>query len=225
MNYVIFGQEHIITMLFILVLCMVIPYWGSKLNTWQIQFVATLLAVLTVSVELFDDIYRFQDGRWLLIHDLPLHMCGFATFLSAYALYTRNQMSFELTFFWGMGGALQSILTPDMSRFYTPYYFYISQISHAIIILNVLWMFITFKLKIGKFAIHRTVLITLVVMLFVGIFNYFISSNYFFLCEKPGSPSPFLIGDWPVYIIFLILFGIGIMTVLDILVKRFQKFI
>lgn len=225
MNYTIFGQEHLVSMLIILMVCVMIPYWGSKLNVWQIQFVATMLAVLTISVEIFDDVYRFQDGHWLVIRDLPLHMCGFSTFLSAYALHTRSQMSFEFAFFWGIGGALQAILTPDMTRFYSPYYFYISQISHAIIILNVLWMLTIFKMKIGKFAIHRTVLLTLVLMVFVGIFNYFTSSNYFFLCEKPGGPSPFLMGEWPIYIIFLIFFGIAIMWILDVLVKRIQRFI
>jgi len=99
-------------------------------------------------------------------------------------------MNFEYAFFWGFGGAMQAILTLDMTRFYSPYYFYISQISHGIIILNVLWMLIVFKLKIGKFSIHRTVLLTLVLMVIVGIF------------------------------IFLIIFGIAIMWILDVLVKR-----
>lgn len=225
MNYIIFGPEHILSMFIILGIWVVIPFLGATLNRWQIQFVATLLAVLTVSVEFFDDLYRFQDGHWLLIRDLPLHMCGFSTFLSAYALYTRNQMSFEFAFFWGIGGALQAIITPDMSRLYSPYYFYISQISHTIIIINVLWMLTVFKLKIGKYAIHRTILLTLVLMIFVGIFNLITSSNYFFLCEKPGGPSPFLVGEWPVYIIFLIFFGIAIMWILDVLVKRIQRFI
>ena len=138
MNYIIFGPEHIASMFSILVVWVIILFWGSRLNRWQIQFVATSLAALTISVEFFDDVYRFQDGHWLLIRDLPLHICGFSTFLSAYALYTRSQMSFEFAFFWGIGGAFQAILTPDMSRFYSPYYFYISQISHAIIIINVL---------------------------------------------------------------------------------------
>jgi len=225
MDYTIFGAEHIASMLIILAVWVIIPFWGSKLNQWQIHFVATLLAVFTISVEFFDDVYRFQDGHWLLIRDLPLHMCGFSTFLSAYALYTRSQMSFEFSFFWGIGGALQAILTPDMSRFYSPYYFYISQISHAIIIINVLWMLTIFKLKVGKYAIHRTVLLTLVLMIFVGIFNLITSSNYFFLCKKPGGPSPFLVGEWPVYVIFLIFFGIVIMWILDVLVKGIQRFI
>ena len=127
MNYTNFGAEHIASMLIILVVWVVILYWGSKLNAWQIQFVATMLALLTI-----------------------------------------------------------------------------------------------FKMIIGKFAIHRTVLLTLVLMVFVGIFNFFTSSNYFFLCEKPGGPSPFLMGEWPIYVIFLIFFGIAIMWILDVLVKQIQ---
>ena len=130
MNYIFLGPEHITSMLIILAVWVITPLWGLKLNQWQIQFVATLLAVLTV-----------------------------------------------------------------------------------------------FKLKIGKYAIHRTVLLTLFLMIFISIFNYFTSSNYFFLCEKPDGPSPFLVGEWPVYVISLIFFGIAIMWILDVLVKRVQRFI
>ncbi len=225
MDYTIFGNEHLTSMLTIASSVAFILFVGRKLNVWQVQFIATFMAALTISVELFDDVYRYIDGHWLLVKDLPLHLCGFSTFLSAYALYTRNQMAFEFSFFWGMGGALQAIITPEFSRFYSPYYFYISQISHAIIIINVLWMLCIFKLKIGKYALHRTILLSLFLMIVIGVINFLLGSNYFFVCEKPNVPNPFLIGEWPVYIFFLILFGSVIMWMLDVGVKRVQKFI
>ena len=63
MSYTTFGVEHITSMLIILAVWVIIPFLGAKLNQWQIQLVATLLAVLTISVEFFDDAYRFQDGH------------------------------------------------------------------------------------------------------------------------------------------------------------------
>ena len=223
MNLVVFSNQHIISMLTILLVLVVIIMFGIKLNKWQRQFIAIILAIITISVEFFDDIYRLIDGRWLIVRDLPLHLCGFSTFLSAYALYKRSQLAFEFTFFWGIGGAIQAIVTPEVARFYTPYYFYISQISHSIIILNVLWMFIVLKMKIGHYALHRTVLLTLFLMVVIGIFNVLISANYFFLCEKPDIPNPFLIGEWPFYLISLIFFGILVMFILDIIVKNIQS--
>ena len=203
----------------------IILFVGSRLNSWQVQFFATLMVMLTISVELFDDVYRFMDGHWLLVKDLPLHLCGFSTFLSAYALYTRSQMAFEFSFFWGMGGALQAIITPEFARFYSPYYFYISQISHAIIIINVLWMLCIFKLKIGRYALHRTILLSLILMAIISVINFILGSNYFFVCEKPDVPNPLIIGEWPVYVFFLIIFGSVIMWLLDVAVKQVQKFI
>ena len=55
MSYITFGVEHISSMLIILAVWVIIPFLGARLNQWQIQFVATLLAVLTISVEFFDD--------------------------------------------------------------------------------------------------------------------------------------------------------------------------
>ena len=220
-----FGNVHLTSMLTIVTSAVFILFVGRKLNAWQVQFFATLMAVLTISVELFDDIYRYIDGYWFLVKDLPLHLCGFSTFLSAYALYTRNQMAFEFSFFWGIGGALQAIITPDFSQFYSPYYFYISQISHAIIIINVLWMLYVFKLKIGEYALQRTILLSLFLMIMVGAINFPLGSNYFFVCEKPNVHNPLIIGEWPVYVFFLIFFGSSIMWILDVGVKRVQKFI
>ena len=152
--YIVFGSEHVTSMFIILFLWIIIPYFGLGLNKWKVELVSIFLAFLTISIELFDDIFRFYDNHWFIVRDLPLHLCGFSTILSAYALYTRNQLCFEFAFFRGVGGALQAILTPDMSRFYSPYYFYISQISHGIIILNVLWMLIVLKMKIGNYNGH-----------------------------------------------------------------------
>jgi uncharacterized membrane protein YwaF len=39
------------------------------------------------------------------------------------------------------------------------------------------------------------------VVLSVGILNYAIDTNYMFLRERPTANNPFIIGDWPFYLI------------------------
>ena len=41
------------------------------------------------------------------------------------------------------------------------------------------------------------------IILPVGFINWLIGSNYMYLCTKPGVESPFLIGEWPWYLIGL----------------------
>ena len=203
MSYTTFGAEHIASMLIILAVWVIILFWGSKLNQWQIQFVATLLAVLTITVEFFDDVYRFQDGHWLLIRDLPLHMCGFSTFLSAYALYTRSQMSFEFAFFWGIGGALQAMITVDLTGINNMIGSFALNWQHSIIILNVLWLIFAYNKRFNLRGVFNAFIFINLAIIPVGIINYLLSANYMFICFPPNVNNPLLIGQWPTYLIVL----------------------
>ena len=89
-----FGIEHLTSMVIILFSWIMIISFGVKLNEWQSQFFAMLLAFITILIEFFDDVYRFYDGYWFLAYDLPLHLCGFSTFISAYAL--KNMLPVNL---------------------------------------------------------------------------------------------------------------------------------
>jgi uncharacterized membrane protein YwaF len=44
---------------------------------------------------------------------------------------------------------------------------------------------------------------TQLVALFVGLVNYAVGANYMYLAEKPAVYNPFIIGNWPWYILGL----------------------
>jgi len=50
---------------------------------------------------------------------------------------------------------------------------------------------------------------TQIVAIGVGIVNYVVGANYMYLSEKPIVENPFLIGDWPYYI--LVLEGVAVL--------------
>ena len=47
----------------------------------------------------------------------------------------------------------------------------------------------------------------------VGIINWFADSNYMYICQKPHVESPFLFGEWPWYILSLELVGLLMMLI------------
>jgi len=61
-------------------------------------------------------------------------------------------------------------------------------------------------------SIPRLVFITNLVVVVISSINYLLDSNYMFLRVRPNSVSPFLIGDWPIYIIAVQLFSIVILA-------------
>ena len=69
-------------------------------------------------------------------------------------------------------------------------------------------------------AIPKMVIITNIVVIFISIVNYILDSNYLFLRVRPNSVSPFLMGDWPIYIIMVQVYSI-ILVVLFIKIQDY----
>ena len=176
-----------------------------------------------IAFDLGDDFIRMYFGTWDYKADLPIHLCGFSIYLGAIMLLNKNQRIFELVYFWGLGGAIQAILTPDVITFHTPWHAFSSQVSHGLIILSVSWMLFVENKRCTKGSLLRAILITNLMLVFAGIINYLMGSNYFYLCNKPNTVSPFLVGDWPNYIIGMEIFGILMMSILYIPMRFFSK--
>ena len=111
-----------------------------------------------------------------------------------------------MVYFGELGGALQAILTPDVTSFHSPWHAFSSQFSHGLIILSVSWMIIVERKRYLKGSLLRAIIITNIMMLFAGILNYLMDSNYFYLCVKQNMVSPFLMGEWPYYILSMEIF-------------------
>ena len=118
----------------------------------------------------------------------------------------------DLIFYWGLVGASQAILTPDSDLFELKIFFMYSQAYHSALIFSVLWLVIKCNMRMQIEYIPRVVFITNLVVVVISVINYLLDSNYMFLRGKPNSVSPFLIGDWPVYIIMVQIFSIVILA-------------
>ena len=118
MEFETFGLEHNLYILGTIFIWVIVLFISSKfLDSKQRNMMVFILITLSLGQEIIDDILRWNSGVWHIANDLPLHMCGFSLIASTYALYTKSQTAFELSYFWGLGGALQAIITPDPGRF------------------------------------------------------------------------------------------------------------
>ena len=84
-------------------------------------------------------------------------------------------------------------------------------------------------MRCRKGSLLNVWLVTSGAIFIMGIVNKIIGNgaNYWFICQKPGGDSPFLIGEWPYY---LITFAVGAFAVMGliylpmwIVVDRAQK--
>ncbi len=166
---------------------------------------------LTLGQEIINESVLFYQGLWKLSVNLPVHLCGFSLFLISWVLATKKQAAFELAYFWGIAGASQAILSPDLNGIGNPMGIFIYFFSHSIIVLDVVWLIYVEGMRLRKRSLLAVIILTNGFAFLVSILNNLIGGNYWYLCYKPHSNSPFLYGEWPFYLLSIELAGIFLM--------------
>ena len=118
-------------------------------------------------------------------------------------LINKNYTLFEINYFWGLGGAIQALLTPDIGMYGFPHYrFFQFFTSHGLILAAVLYMVFVHQYAPQHRSIWKVFGITLIYTVFIAIFNFIFKGNYLFICWKPENGSIMdVMGPWPWYII------------------------
>lgn len=163
-----------------------------------------LFLILIIS-EISLQVWLWWSGHWAYQYSLPLHLSSISLILSAILLLTRNYRLFEVTYFAGVGSALQAMITPDISLYTFPHYRYIHFfVSHGgTVIANLFMVFVAGFKPTGK-SLWRAFLWLNGYTIIIFIVNFLIEGNYMYISEKPVNPSLIdYLGPWPWYILSL----------------------
>lgn len=134
---------------------------------------------------------------------MPLHVCGITVFAAVIMLVFRRQTAYEIAYFWGLVGATNAVVTPQLEFGYPQYRFFQYFIAHGGIVAAAL--FATWGLDMrptGRSVLRVFVLLNVLAIVLVGV-NLMLGSNYMFLCQTPDTQSPFFFLPWPWYLLFL----------------------
>ena len=138
-RFVLFGADHLLTMILIGFVAVAFPMIMRRVESPLLErSVAAAMGVALVVYEILKIFIRVYLDEQPLAHSLPLHLCGIEAFLVAYILARRSYAAFEVAYFWGMGGTLQAIVTPDLelgfpSRAYVTFF-----LGHGLAIIGVI---------------------------------------------------------------------------------------
>jgi len=202
-----FDSTHLAYIFGSIVFCIGVPLLGKIICKTSISKKKWAVGLIwfTVIQEIFDYLNRLQVRELNLELDLPFHLCHIALLASTIALYNKNKILFEVSFFWGVGASFQAILTPDMSDFDNNLSLLTFYLHHALIIAHVLWLIVVEKMGCRKGSILRTMVITNLFAAVIYPINLVIGgkANYMYLINKPPVNNPLLMGEWPWYILNL----------------------
>lgn len=176
---------------------------------------ARAIAVAVVLAEVGWWIISISNGTWTIRWSLPLHLCEAGCFVVAAALWWRVRFAFEVSYFWGLGGTLPGLFTPDIpGHFPEPVYFqYYAE--HGLLVLGAFYLVIALHMRPAKRAVFRISLATAIYAAAVGVVDYVTGGNYLFLRDLPPTRT-FLdyLGPWPWYIVTLTVLAVAIFTLL-----------
>jgi hypothetical integral membrane protein (TIGR02206 family) len=221
--FVLFGPAHLAALAMIAALALLLPQLRER-SLAQRRFrygLATLLILNELSWHLWHGVH----GQWSIQTMLPLHLCSVLIFGSAVLLVTQRYGIFEFAYFMGIGGALQALLTPDLSIHGFPHFrFWQTFISHGGIVLTALYMVIVANYRPTWRSLLRVMVGMNLYMALVGIVNWLLGSNYMFIAHKPETPSLLdVLGPWPWYILNLEALGLAICLLLMLPFVRVRK--
>ncbi|WP_319559081.1 TIGR02206 family membrane protein [Marispirochaeta sp.] len=160
--------------------------------------------ILVVSLWLNEIIYQFYwyfTGGWYAGWALMVQMCGLSIlilcFVFALPAGKTRQILFELIFFWGIGGALQALLAPDIGYRGFPEYKYFSFfISHGLIIACGTYLVAGRGFRPSLVSVFRVILISNIVVFCAWWINLalehippFQRGNYFVIGFPPPTGS------------------------------------
>lgn len=214
-----FSVTHIITIIvMILINVIIILYFRKKKNDKLNKRFCHILAVFMLFNEIAYTIWSVVTGDWSPGYSLPLHLCDMAMFFSVAMLISKNYFLYEITYFWGIGGSLQTLITPDLYPYSFPHFIYFNFFfAHGAIVTAVLFMTFVEGFRPFKKSILKAIIFTNIYMAIISVVNILTDGNYMFLCHKPNSASIIdYLGPWPWYILGLEFIGSAIMCILYI---------
>jgi hypothetical integral membrane protein (TIGR02206 family) len=134
---------------------------------------------------------------------LPLQLCDWGMVVVIVAMWTGSQRWLEVAYFWGIGGTLQAVLTPNLRFGFPDLRFFSFFISHSGIIIGVVFLMLTRRYRPYPMSIVRTFLWSEFYFVVTLIADELTGFNYGFLLHKPEAFSilSFLSDSRPLYLL------------------------
>lgn len=190
---------NVSTVLIILALLFI----GLKIDDEKKNVLAKILGGMSLIRWVFVQLYSVYAGTWVIESSLPLQMCSFSSLFCGIVMYYRNQIFYEFVYFMGISSALHAFLTPEFTMSTQGYFYFDYYINHGLIALIPLYLTFVLKFKPMRWSWLTTLMYAQILLIIAGFTNWIIDANYMYLAKKPMVNNPFVIGEWPWYILGL----------------------
>ncbi len=202
-----FGLGHCLALATTFLLPVVLMAWARR--GASTRMIAGGFSLLLIANKLLVVAMAYRGGKLSWANGLPMHLCDWATIAVVLALLSKNQLCFELAYFWGLAGTLQAVLTPDLPFDFSNIGAWTFFISHSGVIAAVLFLTGAFRLRPHPVSILRAFGWSQFYLMAAALVDWGTGANYGYLRAKPAQASLLdYLGPWPFYILSLEAFAL-----------------
>src|SRR2546425_13135551 len=208
--------EHLVPLGVLVVVAGLLCFAARRAPGRWLDWVAATIALAIVLAELSWQPYVLANRSWSAASSLPVQLCDVGGFVAAAALIWRQLLLVEVAYFWGLGGTVQALLTPDLRDHFPAFPYLQFYATHDLVVLAALFLVIGLRLQPRAGAVRRVFLITLAFAAVIGLVDLVTGGNYLYLRQVPAQASLLsVMGPWPLYIAVGALLTLIVLTVLD----------
>jgi hypothetical integral membrane protein (TIGR02206 family) len=185
-----FGLAHLVVIALTISLPFVLAAFVRKAR-WprSERIIARLFAVLLLFNYVGFEIYLGATEGLSWKKALPFQLCDWAMVTIVVTLLTGRERWLEVAYFWGIGGTLQAILTPDLKYAFPDVHFLTFFIAHSGIVVAIAFMMIVKKFRPHWVSIVRVFAWSELYFVLTITVDLLTAENYGYLLHKPVAAS------------------------------------
>ena len=199
-----YGAAHLTVIFLTIALPFVLAAIVRRAKSSRLErvIVASLSALLVLNYAVYLILVRnVSVMSWEQM--LPLQLCDWGMVVVIVAMWSGSLRWFEVAYFWGIGGTLQAVLTPNLRFGFPDFRFFSFFISHSGIIIGVIFLMLTRRYRPRPMSILRVFAWSEFYFVVTFIADGMTGCNYGFLLHKPEAFSILnFLSDWrPLYLV------------------------
>ena len=201
-TFELFGLQHWLGTGVTLAIAVLLPVWLRCCASLQGQETARIVIAVCMFIDIgLGPAVRAGIYGMPLAEHLPLHLCGMTVTLGGFMLWLRSYRLYQVLYYWGTGGALVALITPDVVQAFPHPVFFLFFLSHGLGFMSIMFATLVMGFRPRPRSLLIVMPITAAYALLMYPVNLLLGSNYLFLLAKPAQPSPLdWFGPWPSYL-------------------------
>ncbi len=196
-----FSLQHIVTLAVMAILCLLLAWITRRLRIPVRKQVGRAIGCLLIGYTIVFYVQQYMAGYLSWEYSLPIELCNLVLLACILAMFRPGRLRNEITYFWGLGGTTQALITPDLAYGFPSWDFILFFWSHGALMLGIVFLITGTDFQPNRRSIFRMMIALNAYAIVIGAVDWIMGWNYGYLCRKPAVPSLLdYLGSWPWYL-------------------------